>query len=534
MNTQFRNKLREALCLHLSTSEPTSELAIQDAVRSRKIPNPRSLGWGPAMCLGRGNEFFLVYVPSSPEIPEWVLDSVKTLRKFTNVKVLAAALPTRECTTVEIASGVTESCAKHGFGLLCVDGEDVYTVLPPRRLRLRKCAGNGTERGHIPSWLITRVLSAVSFSDALTKELTRFADRYKRLTRRAKVSYEEEATVLEDFLRRVRSKAAPLVLPLEGFLSLKAWEKQGANLGARDHYFHTFNNLLLGLLVGTELLKHRLPDAAPESFVSDEEGRYGKLLTWEALWFITCLNHDPGYVGEKVWPAILAQYALRDSSYLKRSMPPEIADALDNGWKTELKQSRADLLDLYRRIRNVWLPPQVAGKIDDEFDLALRKAYFDGTRSSHSLLSGLTLIRNYLEDPTNTPGTEEYNRSLAALEIAALAIVFHDPRCRALLENNGVPAVPFEQLPYAALLVFVDALQEDRRRINIESWPTHGVLNGVSILRTGSTVRADVCLRELSLRYWPAKLIEYSDALRWLNASTTVSFEIDCKPDSRI
>jgi hypothetical protein len=532
MNTQARKKLSDLLCLHLSATVPTEELPLERAIRSRKVP--AKLGWGPDFCLFRGREVFLIYIPSGPEVPAWVAQSQTVLRRFRNARVIIVAVTTRDHKAVGIASAVCATCTKHGFGLMCVNGSDVYNVLPPRRLRTDRCRSNGTERGHVPSWLITRLQSCGSFSSAMTSGISRFAQNYRRLTRRAKVTYDEEAAVLEGFLRSIKSKARPLVLPLEGFLGLKAWEKQGANLGARDHYFHTFNNLLLGLVIGAELFKDRRADAVPESFVGDANGRYGSLSSWEALWLITCLNHDPGYQGEKFWHATLAQYGLRGSGFVNHKMPPDIAEAISNGWDTELKQARADLLDLYRRIKNIWMPPQVAARVEDPFNDALRKAYFDGQTSSHSLLSGLTLIRNFIEDQTNMPGTEEYNRSLAALEIAALSIMFHDPRCRDQLQKNGVPPLPFEQLPFAALLVFVDALQEDRRDIKFDTWPTHGVLNGVRILRRGTVVRADVCLRELSLRYWPAKLIEYMDAVSWLNTSAQVLFEVCWKPDNQI
>jgi hypothetical protein len=79
-------------------------------------------------------------------------------------------------------------------------------------------------------------------------------------------------------------------------------------------------------------------------------------------------------------------------------------------------------------------------------------------------------------------------------------------------------------------MIFVDALQDDRRNIAIHSWPVHEVLNELQILRAGSVIRAAVCLRELPIKYWAGKLAEYDSALRWLNSSTQVTFEIEYRP----
>jgi hypothetical protein len=156
----------------------------------------------------------------------------------------------------------------------------------------------------------------------------------------------------------------------------------------------------------------------------------GRLKAWEVLWFLTCLNHDPGYTGEKFWPAVYARFGLRQGARSNRGIPVDVAEVLSNGWETDLKQARGDLLDLYNRVSNApWIPPQGAATVIAPFDAALRIAYFDGQRSSHSLLSGLMLIQGFIQDPTQaTRAADDRNRCLAACEIAALSMLFHDQR----------------------------------------------------------------------------------------------------------
>jgi hypothetical protein len=389
-----------------------------------------------------------------------------------------------------------------------------------------------TEFGHIPSWLLERLVACNGFSNSLKKQIASFSKTYGTLTRRSRRQmYDLEADTLEDFLRQIRRAAAPFYLRFERFLTLKSWEREGAHQGARDHYFHTFNNLLLGLVILGEKFQNRQAAEPPDSFIAAGE-LVGSLKPWEVLWLLTCLNHDPGYMGEKFWPAVYSSYGLRSGSATKKPIPSDVAEILNNGWVNDLREARADLLDLYNQIRNIWVPPQAGNAARAPFDSALQIAYFDGERSSHSLLSGLTLIQGFTQDKTQEARpVEERNRCLAGCEIAALSMLFHDQRCRELLQAHKVPPIPFEQLPYVSLLIFVDAIQDDRRDIVIDSWPRHGVLTSLEVLRNGALVRARICLREIPLKYWPSKLVEYDSALRWLNSSADVTFEIDHRPE---
>jgi hypothetical protein len=341
--------------------------------------------------------------------------------------------------------------------------------------------------------------------------------------------YDREADTLETFLRKVRRAASPFYLPLDRFLELKAWEREGAHHGARDHYFHTFNNLLLGLIILGGVFARRPHNEPPDAFITDSEF-VGNLKPWEVLWFLTCLNHDPGYTGEKFWPAVYSKFGLRQGERAKRPIPVDVAEVLSNGWDTDLKEARKDLMDLYQRFV-AWVPPQTGNDVPNRFDAALRIAYFDGERSSHSLLSGLTLIQGFIQDRTQrSRPAGERTKCLAGCEIAALSMLFHDQRCRELLQGRGVPPIPFEHLPYASLLIFVDSIQDDRRDIAVNAWPRHGVLNGLEVLQEGALIRASVCLREIPLKYWPGKLLEFDSARRWLNTSAVMTFEYEHRP----
>jgi hypothetical protein len=534
MTSQAIQRTIQPVCTHLSADVPAAQVSFEELKKRRRVPALSALGWGPDYCIERGDEVFLMHILSGPELPPWVRKSRTVVSKKTRVYVIAVALKTKELPALKIAEQVCEACASSKFGLLCQTQFGFVTVLPPRRFQHSACNARGTEHGHVPKWIIDRLLASEGFSASLKRHIRSFNAQYRKLTRRVVAQmYDRESDILEDFLRRVRRSAAPFYLPIDGFVELKNWERRGAHPGARDHYFHTFNNLLLGLLILGEVFGTRAATESPDRFImAAGQTLVGQIKPWEFLWFLTCLNHDPGYMGEKLWPTLRARYGLAPATAAKRPIPPDFAESLVNGWDTDLLEARTDLKDLYDQVRNVWAPPRTRTSTTDSFDEALGIAYFDGERFSHSLLSGLTLIQGFIQDATQAElEVDLHNKCLAGCEIAALSMLFHDQRCRELLQSRNVPPIPFEQLPYASLLIFVDAIQDDRRDIAKHSWPTHGVLNALEVIQARTLVRARVCLREIPLRYWPSKLAEYDSALRWLNSSAQIRFEIDHAPD---
>jgi len=90
-----------------------------------------------------------------------------------------------------------------------------------------------------------------------------------------------------------------------------------------------------------------------------------------------------------------------------------------------------------------------------------------------------------------------------------------------------LPEVSFEQLPYASTLMFVDALQDDRRDIGRNVFRKHEILNSLQINTRCQKVNATVCLRELPVQNWPYRIAEYDSVTRWINKASDTTFKID-------
>ena len=124
--------------------------------------------------------------------------------------------------------------------------------------------------------------------------------------------------------------------------------------------------------------------------------------------------------------------------------------------------------------------------------------------------------------------------ALTACVIAALCMMFHDPRCRAALQSSGIPPIAYESLPYACVLMYVDSLQDDRRDISVSRFNKHGVLASVTISPTLRKVNAQVCLPEVPVKGWPGRIAEYESVMGWINAKSDTRFTIDYRSRAKL
>src|SRR5262249_4804583 len=144
--------------------------------------------------------------------------------------------------------------------------------------------------------------------------------------------------------------------------------------------------------------------------------------------------------------------------------------------------------------------------LEDDFDPAMRRAYFDGNKCGHSLGAGLNLIKKCKKKRAGQANNFDREKAPKSLGIAALSMMFHDPHSRYTITANGVPPISFEDLPYATTLMFADALQDDRRDITASAFPIDGVLDSITV-KSGSVV-ATVCLVRIPVKWWPGKIVE--------------------------
>lgn len=530
-------QLKSQVLRRLSHSTPTSLTDLATLISGGKLPE--DLKWQPSICMIRGNQTILVHILASPDFPAYLEKAINELKKFPGVYVLILARdlmlePTEESppsylAAPHAAAAVAEKVLSMGCGLAFEVNRSVYLVfdnpytVPPR-------CNSAEETGHVPKWLFQELAASERFSPELQQLLRRFAKRYDRATRGDSIPNEREARLLLDFAGMFAALDKRFFLPLEGLETLRNFEMSGATR-ARDHFFHTFNNFLLGLHILGHLSDGRKFIADVDRFIH-KKARGKNLNSWEVLWFLTCMSHDPGYTAEKFWASFRFNFGILAGAGGEREMPDEVKQQIRDLWDSQYAAPRQDLHDLYNRTVRKWVPPTIARKGADLFDEAVRAAYFDGKIASHSLISGLRLINACRSQ--KVPRDRKFNpvAALTACEIAALCMMFHDPRCRDILQRAGIPPIPFESLPYACLLMYVDCLQDDRRDISKSRFNKHGVLASVAIrpLR----VSAEVCLPEVPVNGWPGRIAEYESVMQWINAESDTRFTIDYRARAKL
>lgn len=493
----------------------TIETARRNGAVVAKLP------FAPSGCIRCGDNYYLVEATDVAPIPERIIRATACLRPKT--QIILVTNPSPDASAAKIAAQLAGAVVEHGFGLAMLLGNDVQEVFPPDFI-VPTIEAAATEFGHIPSWLITEIAGGTGFSDHFAACVRTFVERYRALVTDEAPTFDDEFAVLFEFATKLTEGDRRLHWPLGQLQMLKELERQKANPKARDHVFHTFNNLILGAVILAELMRERHESLPPENIIRSSPGG---LAAWEVLWLFTCLFHDPGYLGEKFGPSVNFTFGFHGLADPEMEMPDVIVRRLEDAWDTELAPARHDLKSLFQELAGVWAPLRANSSIWAKFDSALRVAYFDGRRGIHSLLSGLRLIELCLK-----PGGRQHSAYDATITqktsvIAALGMLFHDERCRRIFTDHGILPVPFERLPYAATLMFVDALQEDRRDIELAEFPASGFLVSVTVDALTKHIAARINLAPLPLEWWPFKIAEMAGVVRWINSQSEMQVAID-------
>lgn len=526
---QLTAKLTDQILARLSHRGSTVLASFDTLISAGKVPT--DLRWQPSLCLSRGEETILVHILAAPDLPAYLERAVHELSSYPNISVLILARdlileasgdsPPSRLQAAYAAAAVAERALALGCGLAFEAKRAVHLVFDSRYTVPLPCRSK-KETGHIPKWLYKTLSESEKFSPRLQRLFKRFAANYKQATRHNSIPNEREAQLLLNFARSFAKLDERFFLPIEGLETLRNFEMSRATR-ARDHFFHTFNNLFLGFHILGQLSGGRKIMAEVDKFIEEK----ATLNPWEVLWFLTCLSHDPGYTAEKFWANFRFTFGIVDDATYEPDMPDQVKEQITDVWDSKFAAPRQDLGDLYNRTVRKWIPPSIAKKGADHFDAALRKAYFDGKVASHSLISGLRLINSCHSQ--NVPRSRKFNAeaALTACVVAALCMIFHDPRCRATLLASGIPPIAFESLPYACTLMYVDCLQDDRRDISKSRFPAHGVLASVTVRPQIPRVDAEVCLREVPVKGWPGRIAEYESVVRWINTKSNTRFVID-------
>lgn len=321
---------------------------------------------------------------------------------------------------------------------------------PPHQLTPRKAA---------PAWRIDRRLVGRLVHNSHTPRYLRcylsgLRRKYQQIARIRRDMDQQEHTILHEYGEKVLGKMGFSADILSAADMLHRIEMVGWG-GSRDHFFHSFQNYFFGLYAVLELEQHfnRYRDEAQ--------------LQWQVdpfhLWFLIALWHDVGYGIENfgaVTDDIFGQDT--DDQSASRTVEEFLHRPIIENALTDIGCLMWHLLQP-GGARTAWLPPRTHHQLSrDEKNLreALIHNVMDGSHGSASALRlyGECMPRIRRRDPNQRLLLEQ------AVLLACCSMPFHDWHFRKCVrEQCGSCHIPVATLPFAALLAFVDSIQEDRR-----------------------------------------------------------------------
>jgi hypothetical protein len=392
---------RKALLRALSRTAKASITSLQALISKRRIP--ARLSWRPDICIRLANTSVLVHLLVSSEFPSYLETALAQLKnsRFKNTYVLLLArdiateggdeTPSGRIAAPLVALNVAEKAMSLGCALAFESEGRVYLVFdkgyqPPARVTCEE------ETGHIPTWLYSALARAPAFSDYVSKAFKSFANKYGHATNRTSITNNREADLLLTLAKRLADGDRRLYFPIENLVLLKQYESGKSNIRTRDHFFHTFNNLLLGFYILGTLYRKQKYISEIDRYIEDSKG-VAKSFPWESLWFLVCAFHDPAYIAEKFWGTFRFSYGVQQEDPSEdEELPDQVKEKIRDMWDSKFLAPRQDLHDLYHRVQRLWTPPSLRRPNTECFDKVIHKAYFDGRNTSHSLVSGFRLI----------------------------------------------------------------------------------------------------------------------------------------------
>ncbi|MGA2624232.1 MAG: hypothetical protein ABSF91_10295 [Bacteroidota bacterium] len=510
------------LAWQLDASHPLRFLPSRDLPRAI-LPGKVFL---PDYCFQQDSDYFLVYPIPTPEIPEWITGARHVLQARQNLKLILLASQSEEFSGPSIAHAIANQARELQYGLAVQTRDGVFLVFPPN-FREPRPTRSKAEYGHIPSWIFRRASEGTSTSNHMRDCITRFRDNYERTIDNRQIDYHRECHLLYQLAEEITHGDPRLFYPMDRLEALRGFERTHADPSARDHYFHTFNIFFLGMIVLDELFTSRADLTFPDSLIKLNRRRSCSKL-WESLWFLTSMFHDPGYIPQNIWSLISYAYGIENTVAPETPVPEEVIERIEDVWETEFLNAKEKLFGVYDVINKSVQRSRANYREElNRFKRGLRAAYFDGLRAGHSLISGLTLVNLCLSDTTAPHPHFSRPTSVVACTLASLSMLFHDQHCREKLLNHEIPRIPFRVLPYASLLMFVDALQDDRRDVRTSRFSKDGVLESLKIDAANGLVTAKVRLRNIPLEHWAGRIAEYESVMRWINPDSEVKFLID-------
>jgi len=306
--------------------------------------------------------------------------------------------------------------------------------------------------------LLPNILEYLSSCRNLKGEIGNLVRKFSERYLEEKPDEGSENEMIKEFLKQILTCDERFKLDADPINFMAEIEKIVTNPEGRfrDHYFHTFNTMMLGFMI-IDKFYNRFDALAK---------KYGDDIVLEFTWILTSLYHDIGY-------PILLQPSLICQTYgVERENNPALID-------DSIKQDRQNFWDCseYRFIvevlnnlfshitdnkREKWVVdgfPHLSQstKFKDSVKISFVEEEAHGAAGALRLA---LLTNKHIKDIERNKDREFLYRHIM---LASISILFHDSRVRDCFRKNSIEKIKAENFPFSLLLTYVDILQDDRR-----------------------------------------------------------------------
>jgi len=365
------------------------------------------------------------------------------------------------------------------------------------------------ETTRIPRELLGEILDDNGLPVYLRVAMRRLSRTYDRILEIADQPSRDRAEkkALMDFMRKLFRQMGFLSAARETPEMIHRLESAGWG-SPRDHFFHSFQNYFFGLLAISKL---------PSYF---KGYRDTAKLHWDIdvfhIWLFTALWHDVGYgiacigdVNDDLIGSDFGEQVADDTrtTYLRQHTIQEAMLKICSLIARLLKPSSA---------RTEWMPPQ--GWPRAKGICSIRKALENCFMTKgHGSASALRLYADWA--PAIEHLGEEKQRILGQTVLMACAsLPLHDSHFRTCLrEAYGSFAISTSVMPFAALISFIDSIQDDRRDLECVSKEIRFLEH--ILVGQPATVQAIVNKDALKIESLLWKVVEVRDVVAHLNQS---------------
>lgn len=364
-----------------------------------------------------------------------------------------------------------------------------------------------TSLSRVPIELLDSAGKLQGLPSPLKTTVQNLARTYADMVKANKCTDETEEKALLSFARAVLTQMGLDPSHIKSTAMIRTLERD--QLGARrDHFYHSFQNYFLGLAAIAELRGEFLSFRALAKVNWDIEPA--------DVWFLTALWHDVGYAAQKFDNVFNAAFG-EDDEENQGIKVEAIHRLLDRPAAQKGMRAMASLMSRLLKPQNAksgWLEPSSNAKLGEHAD-GLKRAIHQNILKSHGALSAIRLYCDYTDDIDNMEPDRQALLKQTVL-LACCSMPFHDFWFRSNVRDECEHCcLPVEALPFAALLAFVDSIQDDRR--NLEAVREAVLILEKLLITPPNRVGAEINIEALDGQQLLDKIIEGRDVLAALD-----------------